>query len=219
MRDLREKAVSPDLGLLVAGRLRHRFNSEGNPIAESDLEIVSFYEWFSDSGCLDELGRPLVVHHGTKHGAFEEFSRHEFNTSYGHFFTVDKATAEVYATFPDPFVHSVYLRGLKVLNLDHVWQGECATPEWMIEWARGEISDGVNDVVEQLHSYLSSGDLYSYNIGRAQSSLLAKAEDEGFDLVVFYDNGATSCVVFESGSIRSVSELSEREFARERRFG
>jgi hypothetical protein len=41
-------------------------NSLGQPIASSDKGIENFWNWFGDSKCIDEQGRPLVFYHGSR---------------------------------------------------------------------------------------------------------------------------------------------------------
>lgn len=71
----------------VDGELRHRLNSEGNPIHHTDDGIKNFHKWFGDSDSVDEHGRPLVMHHSvpalsgpqreTTPLPFKEFSKTE----------------------------------------------------------------------------------------------------------------------------------------------
>lgn len=49
----------------VDGVMKHRNNSEGNPIHHTDEGIRNFHRWFGDSDSVDEHGRPKVYHHGT----------------------------------------------------------------------------------------------------------------------------------------------------------
>ena len=49
----------------VDGVLRHRNNSEGHPIHETDEAIKNFYRWFGNSKSVDEYGRPKIVYHNT----------------------------------------------------------------------------------------------------------------------------------------------------------
>lgn len=50
----------------VDGVMRHRNNSEGEPIHSTDEGIRNFHRWFGKSKIVDEFGRPKVVHHTTK---------------------------------------------------------------------------------------------------------------------------------------------------------
>jgi hypothetical protein len=49
----------------VDGVLRHRNNSEGNPIHPTEDGIRAFHRWFGKSKNVDEHGRPQVLYHGT----------------------------------------------------------------------------------------------------------------------------------------------------------
>lgn len=42
------------------------YNSKGERIANTELELRSFYNWFGDSKVVDKQGRPLVVYHGAR---------------------------------------------------------------------------------------------------------------------------------------------------------
>ncbi len=49
----------------VDGEMKHRHNSEGQPIHHTDEGIKNFHRWFGDSDSVDEHGRPKVLYHGT----------------------------------------------------------------------------------------------------------------------------------------------------------
>ena len=50
----------------VDGVMKHRHNSEGNPIHHTDEGIKNFHKWFNNSTFTDHKGRPLVMYHGVK---------------------------------------------------------------------------------------------------------------------------------------------------------
>ncbi len=56
----------------VDGVLRRIKNSEGKLIHADDESVRNFWRWFGDSKAVDDLGRPLVVYHGTNQD-FDEF--------------------------------------------------------------------------------------------------------------------------------------------------
>jgi len=51
--------------VMVDGKERTVFNSEGRPIHPTVEGVRNFWRWFGDSKVVDEQGRPLVVYHGT----------------------------------------------------------------------------------------------------------------------------------------------------------
>ena len=52
--------------VMVDGRERTVFNSNGKPIHPTVEGVRNFWRWFGDSKVVDAEGRPLVVYHGTK---------------------------------------------------------------------------------------------------------------------------------------------------------
>lgn len=49
----------------VDGVMKHRNNSEGNPIHPTDEGIRNFHRWAGDDEMKDSEGRPMVMYHGT----------------------------------------------------------------------------------------------------------------------------------------------------------
>lgn len=65
--------VEPDREFIeVDGVLRRIKNSEGKLIHAEDEGVRNFWRWFGDSKAVDDLGRPLVVYHGTNQD-FDQF--------------------------------------------------------------------------------------------------------------------------------------------------
>ncbi len=62
-RFLIESTVHPMID--IDGELKHRHNSEGQPIHHTDEGIRNFHKWFGDSDSVDEHGRPKVYYHGS----------------------------------------------------------------------------------------------------------------------------------------------------------
>lgn len=95
--------------IVIDGKERTVFNSNGDRIAQSEAALRNFYNWFGDSKVVDEQGRPLVVYHGTK-AQFNEFLGEKIGQSgtsegVGFYFTNDKNIATGYGD-----VMSVYLK-------------------------------------------------------------------------------------------------------------
>lgn len=85
----------------IDGIMHHRNNSLGEPIHSTDEGIKNFYRWFKGSTAIDELGRPLVLFHGSPH-EFDEFNSSRFGShdagwlGKGHYFTNDESYASSY---------------------------------------------------------------------------------------------------------------------------
>lgn len=60
--------------VMVDGKERTVFNSEGRPIHPTVEGVRNFWRWFGDSKVVDEQGRPLVVYHGTSE-KFDTFKK------------------------------------------------------------------------------------------------------------------------------------------------
>lgn len=114
----------------VDGIRRPCVNSEGNLIHSSEEGLLAFWRWFADSQVVDELGRPLVVYHGTaaEFDAFEP-SAGDGNVLRGVYFTLDREEAlrdygdrlvEAYIAITNPaFTSDVFNRwGQGVANGD-----------------------------------------------------------------------------------------------------
>ena len=95
-------------------------NSLGQPIADTPEAIEEFWDWFGDSKCLDDQGRPLVVFHGsTSKVRFNQFDKsipHRPRTQPegGIFFTTNGMDAYNYKK--GGHIVSVYLKMLNPLN-------------------------------------------------------------------------------------------------------
>lgn len=173
-------------------------------------ETPEFKKWFGDSKVVDADGRPLVVYHGTGGGDFSEFSRNEWKTAYGHFFTPDIDAANGYAMTGDSKTLSVYLKAENPLRLDQILSAEVRKPTWLQDWISNEFDPEYGDPSSQFESWLGGADLYSRGNGSAQDDLMQHAEDAGHDSVIFHDAGfkgatALSYVVFESNQIKSAT--------------
>jgi hypothetical protein len=93
----------------VDGEMKHRTNSEGNPIHPTDEGIRNFHRWFKGSAVTDEHGRPKVVHHGTTAGDFDTFDPPEGKMGRGHYFSSEKSFASKFAG-PHGKVRPFYLK-------------------------------------------------------------------------------------------------------------
>lgn len=83
--------------LEVDGILRPRLNALGRPIHPSEEGIVNFWCWFGDSQCVDEIGQPLVVCHGTS-ADFDAFDTSRMGAvGQGAYFSLDRRVAGQYA--------------------------------------------------------------------------------------------------------------------------
>ena len=75
--------------VMVDGKERTVFNSNGKPIHPTVEGVRNFWRWFGDSKVVDEQGRPLVMYHGTDVG------RDSYKS--GTFFTPDARYASAFA--------------------------------------------------------------------------------------------------------------------------
>ncbi len=89
--------------VMVDGKERTVFNSEGRPIHPTEEGVRNFWRWFGDSKVVDEQGRPKVMYHGTK-SDFDTFNT-TGGTSAGSYFTSSSEKAAAFGT-----VMPVYLR-------------------------------------------------------------------------------------------------------------
>ena len=85
----------------VIGKQRPTSNSKGKPIHPASEGIRNFWRWFGNSKVVDELGRPLVVYHGTPAdiSAFEPTRAGEYGARFADavFFSSDPAVAGAYS--------------------------------------------------------------------------------------------------------------------------
>ena len=96
-------------------RTRPSVNSLGQPITNPD----KFWKWFGNSTTVDEMGRPIVFHHGTNAEMGRDFS---FNLKFkglngtsggaGFYFITDHEVASAYGK-----VISCYIRAVKPLDI------------------------------------------------------------------------------------------------------
>lgn len=88
----------------VDGEMKHRHNSNGQPIHHTDEGIRNFHKWFDKSKAVDEHGRPQVFYHGTTHN-FKSFDTSKSGQKdhgwygVGHYFTPNVYTASAYSTY------------------------------------------------------------------------------------------------------------------------
>lgn len=100
----------------VDGEIKHRHNSNGEPIHPTDEGIRNFHRWFNGSKAVDEHGRPLVVYHGSDN-EFENFSPEKIGSNNdsgylgrGFYFSTSKNTARSYQSDLDKEPKAFYLK-------------------------------------------------------------------------------------------------------------
>lgn len=87
----------------IDGVQRSTVNSNGQPLAQTEEGVRSFWRWFGDSRVVDSEGRPLVVYHGTPSdfdafsGAFLGKVTRSTSSKSGFFFASTPRTAQSYA--------------------------------------------------------------------------------------------------------------------------
>ncbi|MBQ3989256.1 MAG: hypothetical protein II630_00310, partial [Bacteroidales bacterium] len=91
--------------IVVDGKERTVYNSNGDRIAKSKEALTNFWRWFGDSKVVDEQGRPLVVYHGSEN-SFDTFEKTDVANAY--FFAGDKKVAERFRTAEQRKAESKY---------------------------------------------------------------------------------------------------------------
>ena len=92
--------------IVVDGKERTVYNSNGDRIAKSKEALTNFWRWFGDSKVVDGQDRPLVVYHGTS-SKFDTFKVGEHGGTYGTgIYFGRKSTADLYGIYAMP----VYLK-------------------------------------------------------------------------------------------------------------
>lgn len=99
--DANEKEYAGET-IKINGVERSVYNSHGVRIAKSAKALRAFYKWFGNSKCVDELGRPKVLYHGTPAGGFLAFDKAMIGgrvpwTKAGFWFTDDISVATSFA--------------------------------------------------------------------------------------------------------------------------
>jgi len=90
--------------VMVDGKERTVFNSEGRPIHPTEEGVRNFWRWFGDSKVVDRQGRPIVVYHGSPIAGTEVFDPEVGGelvksglAKYGTYFTSNPEVASEYA--------------------------------------------------------------------------------------------------------------------------
>lgn len=209
--------------IVVDGKERTVYNSEGKRIAKSKEALTNFWKWFGDSKVVDGRGRPLVVYHGSYEKAIEEFDKKTFGSSTGNmgmfgqgfYFTDETFIAEDYAGMGEESeedrgkVYSVYLKIENPLVIDSTQEyGEYGN----------ENSDAALDALKKkklLGKDEDWTDFYAkiWEDDKPSIFLSQYAKDNGFDGIFgyytstyFIDHGETRAefVAFEPTQIKSV---------------
>lgn len=98
--DAADKDQEPYEGdtIVVDGKERTVYNSNGDRIARSEAALTNFWRWFGGSKVVDEQGRPMVVYHGTtrEFDTFDmSFANVESDLGRGFYFTNDEQDVAV----------------------------------------------------------------------------------------------------------------------------
>lgn len=98
--------------ITVDGIDRPTTNSKGQQIHPTEDGVRNFWKWFLDSKALDDMGRPLVVYHGTA-ADFDEYdfqkTGQNFGDGSGAFFTASPSNAGAYANGEGANIMPAYL--------------------------------------------------------------------------------------------------------------
>ena len=148
----------------IDGELKHRYNSEGKLIHNTDEGIKQFHKWFDKSTSIDEQGRPRVFYHGTD-SDFDTFKPQKGKTStifgtenverQGHFFTPSLDFAKEFTKSGN--VMKVYLKMHKPFDLRsgitqemyNTVEQHGMNPRWLTsnhidDWERFDGEDGTH---------------------------------------------------------------------------
>jgi hypothetical protein len=99
--------------VMVDGKERTVFNSNGKPIHPTVEGVQNFWKWFGESKVVDAEERPLVVYHGSDRQIDEFMQSATGELGRGMYFTKDKKEALDYAygkRGDSQIVHEVYLK-------------------------------------------------------------------------------------------------------------
>lgn len=216
--------------IVVDGKERPVYNSEGNRIAKSKEALINFYKWFGDSKVVDGQGRPLVVYHGTNK-EFDSFDKKLLGTTtlaysarQGFFFTDSEEVASSYGDYAAIYQPINELRKkqemaerlgdwdtvdeltIKIEELDRKISQTPANK-------RGRKIYSVYLKAENVLEY-DAKDEYFSDIGDEINDVLLKAKKQGKDGVVlknlkdqplvFDEKSSNHFVVFEPNQIKSI---------------
>lgn len=196
----------------VDGEMKHKHNSNGQPIHHTDEGIRNFHRWFGKSKTVDEHGRPQVFYHGTDSN-FDEFKKTHGTIStvfgsdkvdrHGHFFTDDKYLANTFSKSGK--VMSVYLKAHHPLDMRNgvsddklgEFENHGLSPRWFT------------------HSHMEDWERFDGDDGKDFTDTLNKM---GHDSVIIHEpatstqKGGSAFVVFHPHQIKS-SESNTGEFS------
>lgn len=172
--DANEKEYAGET-IKINGVERSVYNSHGVRIAKSAKALRAFYKWFGNSKCVDELGRPKVLYHGTVAAGFLAFDKafigddfvHPW-TKTGFFFTDDISVAASYADTtkivtrdeaekasagdidPSAGIYQVYLKMENPINYDARgarWDGVTKDVTIFLEEENDYVRDSNGDIM------------------------------------------------------------------------
>lgn len=171
--DANEKEYAGET-IKINGVERSVYNSHGVRIAKSAKALRAFYKWFGNSKCVDELGRPKVLYHGTPAAGFLAFDKafigdivHPW-TKTGFFFTDDISVAASYADTtkiitrdeaekasagdvdPSAGIYQVYLKMESPINYDARgarWDGVTKDVTIFLEEENDYVRDSNGDIM------------------------------------------------------------------------
>ena len=171
--------------IVVDGKERTVYNSNGERIAKSEPALRNFWNWFGDSKVVDDKGRPLVVYHGTS-AKFDTFDKEKAlkNTRMaelgtGFYFDLEESNAESYGDMIMP----VYL---------HIEKPFVATQEQFN--SVGIKTDGSISQIEDIIDVISEF---------GEDKFSKKIQKLGFDGIMPSFDINSQIVVFEPNQIKS----------------
>lgn len=177
----------------VDGEMRHRMNSEGQPIHPSDEGIRNFHRWFAGSDVVDEHGRPKVLYHGTN----EDFSDFDFDKSResGHVWASnDPKVASNFALYRTVWnnanVMPVYVHAKKIKTIDGGYRN-------------------IRDVDSELHDAKSDASYDAVHIKNVRDPVNPYSTDPFGDVWAFKKTARIKSALGNTGAFSHPSNISE----------
>lgn len=140
--------------IVVDGKERTVFNSNGDRIAKSEAALRNFYKWFGDSKVVDEQGRPLVVYHITP-STFDTFNLPKLTLGYNTYgsgiYTTTNPKHTSYGNKPDWNLMSLYMKAERPADADHILtlQEVQSHKDKIVEYGGQELYDRLESVASR----------------------------------------------------------------------
>lgn len=205
--------------IVVDGKERTVYNSEGNRIATTKEALTNFWRWFGDSKVVDDQGRPLVVYHGSETEGIEEFDntknttkQRQIGAEEGYFFTDSKKVAERFRTAEQRKAEAKYYReGTTVEHVEEPVFDKQGREVGTTHYAKTTLPEYKDFGLYPMYLRMENISEYDGEIigtGEDRQTMLRSAKANGKDGVIIYnaDTGAgiaNEYIVFDNTNIKS----------------